>query len=186
MKEHDYDQVEGKVVFAQFLLKTEIKTRGVEMTSASKDVSNVTALAASQQVMHFMPRFEKNLAQRLKGIFFYDCHMKAIERDDMRQFPNVESLTLGQNNLEWLDDDLFEFNPKLKLVNVAFNQISMIGAKTFEPLKNLKELWVGGNVCKVKSAYDMEKVQELKATILEKCVYDPEVVAEKKKKLAEA
>lgn len=153
------------------------------MTSAAVNIDHIEGLEISSQTVYFMPRLEKSLALRLQGLDIKNSHLKSIEKEDLRQFPNIKVLYIVGNDLEWLDGDLFEFTPKLKLLNFNWNKISMVGAGILEPLKYLQHFWMIQNECTNNSGNTEEGLLAIVVELEKSCVLIPEKIAEKKQKL---
>lgn len=162
-----------------------VKAPGTKVTLGPVDVGEVKAMKISYQTVYFMPEFEASFARQMLGLKVTDCYMKSIEKDDLRQFPDLTHLDLSDNEIEWLDDDLFEFSSKVRIVNFDANRISMIGARTWEPLKNLQVIFFIRNECLSTLAYTNSEILELQAKFLTQCAYDSEIIEEKKRKLEE-
>lgn len=162
-----------------------ITTLCAKMTSASANVDQVEGLQIRHQKVHFMPMFEPSLAKRLEGIIITDCGMKMIEQEDLRQFPNLVTLWLNKNEIQWLEDDFFKFTPKVRIVGFYNNKISMIGANFYEPLSRFNVLLMHGNECTTRNFLPAhgDDPKKLKDKILTKCIYVLDEVAERKRKI---
>lgn len=75
------------------------------------------------------------------------CHLKEIRRSDWSQFPQLRTLVLQDNDLEVLEEDLFQSNLMLENVNLRKNKIWFIGGRIFENLKRLKLVSLEDNFC---------------------------------------
>jgi hypothetical protein len=71
--------------------------------------------------------------------------MHKITKNDLEKFKKLEKLKLEANKLKFLPGDLFEFTPKISILNFADNQIEAIGESLLDKLENLKEADFKGN-----------------------------------------
>jgi Leucine-rich repeat (LRR) protein len=92
--------------------------------------------------------------------------MKALEKNDLKQFPNLRSLGLEGNELQWLDDDVFEFTPKLEWISFGDNKLKFIGANILQPLTNLSYAWFDDNKCIDDYAITKERIAGIKQKLV--------------------
>lgn len=119
-----------------------IKQRNELMASADSvpTLDRVTAFMSQGATVHYMPKFHESLAQQLVVLKILQSHMKTIEQRDFKQFSNLRFLSLRENDLQWLESDLFEFVPKLEVIGFAGNKLKFIGANILQSLENLKSV----------------------------------------------
>lgn len=101
----------------------------------------VKGLDIRDQSVHYMPKFSELLAQSLEVLYISHCHLKSINRDDLKQFPNLRMLYLANNDLVSLDSNLFEFTTKLEVISFSWNKLTFIGVNILGPTKNLSKIW---------------------------------------------
>lgn len=92
------------------------------------------------QTVKFLPKFTVLLAQRLEIFQAHSCHLKIVSKEDLQQFPRLKFISLENNDLEWLNGDLFDFNPKLESVWFCNNKLKYIEENMFASLTKLQ--WV--------------------------------------------
>jgi Leucine-rich repeat (LRR) protein len=114
---------------------------------AGKNNDNVEGLWVIYNQIHYFPRGLNKFFKNLKAIRIYYSGLKAIHQSDLKDFPKLVYLSLDSNNLEILEENLFEFNPNLEEISLHFNQISHIDSKVFEKLTKLTTLWLSLNTC---------------------------------------
>lgn len=103
------------------------------------DDSQVKSLTIHNQNVNFMPKFTDLLAQRLEVLSVDGCHLKEVSKADLQQFPRLTHFSMANNVLEWLDDDLFEFNPQLEIISFRGNKkLKFIGKNLIKSLTNLR------------------------------------------------
>jgi len=78
-------------------------------------------------------------------------------------------LWLYGNNLEILEENLFEFNPNLELIELGSNKIAHIDPKVFDNLIKLKSLNLVSNKCIDMFAHDPIKFQNVIRTVQLQC-----------------
>ncbi|XP_070507833.1 uncharacterized protein MCAP_0864-like [Chironomus tepperi] len=126
--------------------------------NSGKNNNDITGLSIRDKRMQYMPA---NLADKFKNLIamrIRNGKLKEVSQSDFKSFPKLRYLNLDANDLEVLDDDLFEFNPLLEVIWFEGNKIKAIGQSTFANLKNLRDLDMNGNICyskRMSSKYDM-------------------------------
>ena len=65
----------------------------------------------------------------------------------MKPFPKLIYLSLHQNNIEIIEDGLFDFNPNLEVITLSNNRISHIDQFVFDNLVKLAYLGFDANPC---------------------------------------
>lgn len=105
----------------------------------------------------------------LRSIFAMHNHIKTVAKENLN-FPRLEYIDFGDNELTTLDDDLFSFTPNLRHVDFYFNSIKHVGMNTFAPLKNLTKLYFyDGKNCVNDRAETHEEVENLISKFLASC-----------------
>jgi len=80
--------------------------------------------------------------------------LKEIRSTDLKPFPNLTYLNLGENLIQVLEDGLFDYNPELEILAFWGNKIIHVGMNVFSSLAKLTSLSLGNNVCIVLIAED--------------------------------
>jgi Leucine-rich repeat (LRR) protein len=121
--------------------KLRITDRGAVMNPSSYDENDdITNLGIYRQTVHYVPKFTVKFATRIKYLTILRCGLKEIRKEDLKQFPQLEKLWLGNNDLEWLEGDLFAFNPEL--VGLSFDdneKLKYIGENLVDLLPRFRE-----------------------------------------------
>ena len=112
-----------------------------------ESIDSVTGLSIHNKKIRFMP---KNIGEKLKNLIAIRItygRLKEIHKDDLKQFTKLQYLNLDHNDIETLENDLFELHPDLILIWFANNYINSIGETTFKNLNKLKDLDLHRNSC---------------------------------------
>jgi hypothetical protein len=123
----------------------------------------VRGVEIRDQTVNFMPKFTCLLAQRLKALRIWSCHLKVISKDDLQQFPRLLQLFLQFDDIEWLEGDLFNYNPLLEIVGIlGNNNLLFIEANLLDSLKKIRHAYfapgcVGVNA---ESAADLKELMK--------------------------
>ena len=99
------------------------------------------------QTAHYLPKGIDKLFPNLKGLAVAHSKLKSLKQDDLRSLTQLEIVGFYGNDLERLDGDLFEFNPKLKFVNFDYNKLKYVDDNLISNLKDLKECLFESNAC---------------------------------------
>ncbi|KAG5667885.1 hypothetical protein PVAND_015851 [Polypedilum vanderplanki] len=84
-----------------------------------------------------------NVFKNLYLIRIESCKLKEIHQNDLKVFPKLEILYLRDNQLEFLEANLFEFNLKLQKIWVDHNPLKEIDPMIFSNLPSLESLRIG-------------------------------------------
>jgi len=71
-------------------------------------------------------------------IFFRFCQLKAIHQSDLKVFPNLIYFALDSNEIEVIEEGLFDFNPNLEFVAFWESKIIHIDTNVFDHLTKLR------------------------------------------------
>ncbi|XP_070500138.1 uncharacterized protein [Chironomus tepperi] len=108
----------------------------------------------SSRVIEYFPRNLANFFTNIKAIFINYGRLKEIQQSDLKPFPKLVYLNLGDNGIEFLEDGLFTYNPELKVVSFSSNKLIHIGTQVFDNLNNLAWLYLSKNNCISMKAID--------------------------------
>jgi hypothetical protein len=111
------------------------------------DVKFANSLKILSQIMHYLPNnisiFFPNLKTltAAKGI-------KEIFRENFEGLPELASIYLESNDIEYIDDDqIFQHNPNLQNIDLSENRIKRISANVFINLIQLRTVNLNFNDC---------------------------------------
>jgi gas vesicle protein len=103
--------------------------------------------SGSSRVIEYFPRNLENIFTNLKMIWIWYGRLKEIQQSDLRPFSKLVRLNLEYNDIEFLEDGLFAYNPELAYVGFQSNKKIHIGSQVFDNLNKLSWLYLGGNTC---------------------------------------
>ena len=113
-----------------------------------RDNDNVEAFNVENKgQINYFPRGLNKFFKNLKAIQIYNNVLKEIHQRDLKDFPKLMGLSLRTNNLEILEENLFEFNPNLEFIDLWSNKITHIDPHVFSNLIKLHSLFVFQNPC---------------------------------------
>ncbi|KAG5667487.1 hypothetical protein PVAND_015467 [Polypedilum vanderplanki] len=69
--------------------------------------------------------------QRNENLKIIRTQLKGITNENLRQFPELQMLVVQYNDLTSIDDNLFEFNKKIKIVNLMHNKLINFNTEKF-------------------------------------------------------
>lgn len=100
--------------------------------------------------------FPRGLERIFPNLMFIDvCYgfLKEITQADLKPFRKLVSLNLNHNNIEVLEDGLFDYNFNLKFIYIGNNKISHVSSNLFNNLRFLTSLQLNNNSCIHMSAF---------------------------------
>jgi hypothetical protein len=108
-----------------------------EMTNSSL-LLNVTEIAFNCAAVHYFPRGLGKILPNLTKMTVDNCGLKEISRSDLIGFENLESLSLRNNELTSLPNDLLVGMLKLKKVDLYGNKIELTSSQILEAVHRKK------------------------------------------------
>jgi Leucine-rich repeat (LRR) protein len=102
-----------------------------------------TTISAHPQIVHGITINMATVCSKLKILNVNNCSLTVIDLRQKMKF--LKKLSLTNNNLTQLQNNIFSNAPKLTELRLSNNQISQISAKAFANLTELGELYLNGN-----------------------------------------
>ena len=97
---------------------------------------------------NYFPRHIGKFFKNLHKIYISHANTTTLSKDDLQflgsQFKN---LAIHYNHIEWLEADVFDFTPNLETVYLRANKIQYVEKGTFDKLKKLTYLNFQENLC---------------------------------------
>lgn len=118
----------------------------VNSRSGLKD-SEVKLIRADFQTINFIPSGIEKYFPELLGVAIMNCHLKSIEKSDLKTFDKLIYLHIASNDLETLPNDLFEFHTELRTIQAYNNKLKYVGENIFAQLKSLQYAQFSNNIC---------------------------------------
>lgn len=146
---------------------TVTKTTGKHL--AGKSNNDVKALNINGGVSTIFPSAIGTIFPNIEVLSVWNASLKLIASRDLQQFSNLRECWLNANDLNYLESDLFEYNPKVEVIVFKNNQIKFIGANFFSYLPKLRKADFRHNDCIDGEATDIATLNTIKDEIKGKC-----------------
>lgn len=114
--------------------------------SQNKTIENVRSFGVGNRIMHFMPNGLEKFFTNLILLDIYSTGLLEINKEDLEPFPDLNFLSLTNNELQTIDFDLFVYNPNLEMVLLWGNKIETVN-DAFYILPKLRYLSFRNNSC---------------------------------------
>ena len=119
-----------------------------------------------------MPRGLEKFFKNLIVIDIYTTGLLKVQKEDLEPFPELKYLSFSKCSLQAIDFDLFIYNPKLEMILLFGNKITVVN-DAFNNLPNLRFLSFKDNPCYSGEAKDdRNAVVELVKKIHNECAID--------------
>jgi Leucine rich repeat len=144
-----------------------IKQQNTEVTGvtgkhkAGKTNDDVKYFRAYQSTIRYFPLGIDKQFKNIEKIFIVKVNMAEVHQSDLKPFTKLTALSLGYNNIQVLEADLFKFNPKLAEIYLEGNKLKLVEGTAFNGLTSLNVLDLSGNLCITKSAQQRDAVTKL-------------------------
>lgn len=135
---------------------------------SSNDQVNYIKLQSKE--VNYFPRGLATQFVNIEILSINSCHLKKIDKCDIKSWSNLKVLNLQKNDLESLNSDLLQANTALEVIYLGSNQIKTVGLDIFKPLENFKFAQFSGNICIQTDAYGFTAIAQLKKELNQKCL----------------
>lgn len=146
--------------------------------------SFVTSFFSHDKNFQFFPKDLDKVFHNLKAVAIGLSHLEEIHKDDLKPFTKLIYLSLHFNDIEVIEENLFEFNPNLKVISLNNNKIKEIHSKVFDNLPSLVTLRLKENNCigqisQLNSTFvsNVIKHVKLQCTVSEQIIIEKEIKA---------
>lgn len=114
----------------------------------NKTNADVTTLYFNNCVLKFVPRGLSDFFPFCRTVIIRQCGLKTISRQDLKGLENLATLSLNDNKLTTLPDNLFADMKKLSSISFARNQLMFLSSKLLQPIVKNKLVSINfrGNV----------------------------------------
>lgn len=175
-----YEEAGSFAVYVENVYRCNVTVMNIEIADAvvegvdgthlrTKRSDDVNVFSIRNKPCRFLPSGIGSSFKNLEGLEIYRAGLKAITREDMKQFPNLKVLWIYANDLQTLPSGLLEHNTKLNYISFWNNNINSIAADIFNPVKDLYRVTLKENSCISRNAVNRTQIAELMLKIAEKC-----------------
>ncbi|XP_070501794.1 putative leucine-rich repeat-containing protein DDB_G0290503 [Chironomus tepperi] len=136
----------------------------------SKTNDDVIIIYAVSKTIEVFPLGFEKIFKNIKVIYFETCQLKEIHQSDLKEFPNLVYFYLYYNQIEVIENGLFDYNPNLEAVGFQEPSIIYIDPNVFDNLTKLRYFWFSPVPCVAQNILDSkEKVQSVIKVVKSKC-----------------
>lgn len=133
----------------------------------SKQNINVMVFEADNKKTEYFPKGLEKIFENLKGIYIGKGRLKELQKSDFAGYTELLYLELENNDIQFLEDGVFDYIPNILTIWLLNVKIIHIGENVFQNLNNLRFLGFVQNTCvNVKTmdyqAYSYNTLQTLK------------------------
>lgn len=141
------------------------------MESETND--DVICFHAVGKNVSFIPRGLDKIYKNLKALYVPYGRVKELRQVDLKSFPKLVYLDLGECDIRIIEDGTFDFNPNLEVIWLVINQVIHIDSNVFINLNKLSFLGMRLNPCiNADVRNDLGQVKTLIEAVKEKCFDD--------------
>lgn len=122
---------------------TDSSVTSVVLSSKSKvkNLEEIKFLDITNAKVKFIPTDIKSQLMNLKALRVSSCGLLSINKENLKEFGiSLEFLCLHGNKIISIDEDLFDYNPNLRVIFLASNPIRYIDPHFFTSLTKLGKL----------------------------------------------
>ena len=136
----------------------------------TKTNNDVLGFLAASKTIQVFPKGLEKFFNNIKLIHIYKCELKEIHQNDLKAFPHLVIFALSFNEIEVIEEGLFDFNPNLEYVLFYESKIIHIDSNVFDNLSKLRYFWFGSVPCVSKDIVNSRKeVLEAIKVVKSKC-----------------
>ncbi|KAG5668296.1 hypothetical protein PVAND_016243 [Polypedilum vanderplanki] len=140
--------------------------------NSSMNHEKVASFYSNSKTIHYMPHGLNKIFPNLIAIIICYGRIKEIHQKDLEQYSKLRYFNLDENDITYLEKDLFKFNTQLQFINLQKNKINQIYPTIFDHLNQVEYLWLESNQCVNKRKNDKSGVLELIKEVKENCLPD--------------
>lgn len=133
-----------------------------EKHHVDKTNDDVIAFSSVNKTTLYFPRGLEKFFKNLQAIYLEHGRLQEVHQRDFSPYSDLKALYLGNNDIQVLEDGLFDFNVNLEFVSFWGSKIIHIDEGAFKNLQKLSHLWLNYNNCSTKwVSDDLEEVKVL-------------------------
>jgi len=136
----------------------------------TKSNNDVIGFDIRFKTIHFFPKGLDKFFKNLKMICIHTSQLKEIHQSDLEMFKDLMYFYIYQNEIEIIEEGLFDFNPTLVVVGIWESKIIHIDPNVFDHLNKLSNFRFGYVPCVGQDIWETNvKVQEAIQVIKSNC-----------------
>jgi Leucine-rich repeat (LRR) protein len=108
-----------------------------------------------------LPKGIATFFSKVEWLQMWKSGLISITKEDLKPFSNLKLIRFISTQIESLEEDLFQFNPKLTRIELNLNKIKHVGANLLNSLTYLESADFSSNVCINKKADNRYQIQDL-------------------------
>ncbi|CAG9810757.1 unnamed protein product [Chironomus riparius] len=101
------------------------------------DDDDVHGLYINHRTIKYFPRGLELFFENIKVIYIASCYLQEIHQADLKPFSELIYLSLSHNEIEIIEEGLFDFNLKLQTIQIQESNIIHIHPDVFDELSGL-------------------------------------------------
>lgn len=171
----DYKSVHS-IVSSCEVSAIEVKSRDEKISGVSGTLPGVlnygsikTFKVVDSPKLEFIPSGIEDFFPNLEEFVVSETGLAAVHVDDLKKFPKLKRLDLSYNQLTALTSNLFEFNKNLEEIDLRGNNLTYIGSDLYINLPNLKQMDLTDNACINALAENSIELRKLADKISDSC-----------------
>lgn len=133
----------------------------VEGYQWATNIYHVEYLTVVRENLSFVPQNIDLFMPNIRSIMFKNGNLNKISAEDLRQFPQLEVLSITYNRLVSIDGNLFMDTPYLRHISFEGNAIRNVGQDLVTYLYDLEYLSFRRNLCVNREAATPEAIMTL-------------------------
>lgn len=106
----------------------------ITKVNTTSDTDDIHGLWVENKNCEYIPRNIESFLPNLRAIRIQDSKLKEISKFDIAPFPALVTLALIGNELQFLNDDLFDYNTKIKSLTLNDTNILIVNGAILMPL----------------------------------------------------
>ena len=141
-----------------------------EITSVNgrTEPTRVISLHFDNQTVHYLPKGIGKFFPNLNVLSVTNSKLRSLTQDVLKPLTRLYSVNFNNNDLESLDDNLFEFND-LRFVSFRDNKLKFIGENLFRKLEYFVSIRFASNICINEDASITSEILALMEKIKSQC-----------------
>lgn len=134
------------------------EVRGQHRKGKSND--DVTQFFSYEDEINFLPRGLTKFFKNIEKIFFRHASLQEIKKYDLKEFSDkLKVLDLAYNEIRVIEKIFFKFNRNLMQIDLSFNKIFHIDSGAFRGLEKLQKLDLTSNPCTITKDFVLNDTQ---------------------------